>query len=222
VSQHVYPFVSYAEVLARYRAGLDASALELLRREWGFMVTHGPQTTMWESIDASGEPATFPPSWSHGWSAGAAPALSRFVLGVMPATPGYGEFVAEPHPSYLAWARGVVPTPNGPISFGWTRTARRFVARVVSPVPGRVTLPVTGNATLDGVHVATGRKQASVRVGAGEHVLVVRATSPWQGPSQPPPSVRRVAGTMVPRSGAGTVPPGCERGQLEDAAPASR
>jgi Bacterial alpha-L-rhamnosidase 6 hairpin glycosidase domain/Bacterial alpha-L-rhamnosidase C-terminal domain len=220
-SQRVYPFVSYAEVLARYEAGLDASALELLRREWGYMVTHGPQTTMWESIDASGEPVTFPPSWNHGWSAGAAPALTRVVLGVRSATPGYGEFVAEPHPSYLAWARGVVPTPNGAIAFGWTRTARRFVARVVSPVPGRLTLPVTGKATLDGVQVAAGRTRTSVHVGAGEHVLVVRAISPWRGPAAPPPPSRRVAAKPIARSGAGAVPPSCERGQLEDAAPAS-
>jgi len=220
-SQHVYPFVSYAEVLARYEAGIDASALELLRREWGYMVTHGPQNTMWESIDASGAPVTFPPSWNHGWSAGAAPLLTHFVLGVRPATPGYGEFVAEPRPSYLAWARGVVPTPHGAIAFSWTRTARRFVARVVSPVPGRVTLPVTGKATLDGVHVAAGRKRTSVHVGAGEHVLVVRAISPWRGPAAPPPPSRRVAAMRVASSGSEPVPRSCERTQLEDAVPAS-
>jgi len=220
-SQRVYPFVSYAEVLARYRAGLDASALELLRREWGFMVTHGPRTTMWESIDSSGEPVTFPPSWNHGWSAGAAPALTRFVLGVKPATPGYGEFVAEPHPSYLAWVRGTVPTPNGPITFGWTWTARRFVASIVSPVPGRVTLPVSGKATLDGAPVRAGRRLTSVHVPAGEHVLVVRATSPWKGPSSPPAPSRRVAGMVAKSSGAGSVPLGCEGGELEDAVPAS-
>ena len=202
-SQHVYPFVSYAEVLARYEAGIDASGLELLRREWGYMVTHGPQTTMWESIDVQRRARHLPPSWNHGWSAGAAPLLTHFVLGVRPATPGYGAFVAEPHPSYLAWARGVVPTPNGAIAFSWRWTARRFVARVVSPVPGRVTLPVTGKAALDGVHVAVGRKRRmSVHVGAGEHVLVVRAISPWRGPTAPPPPSRRVAATPVASSGS--------------------
>jgi hypothetical protein len=222
-SQRVYPFVSYAEVLARYRSGLDASALELIRREWGFMATHGPKTTMWESFDAGGGPADIPPSWDHGWSAGAAPALTRFVLGVSPAKPGYAEFDAEPYPSYLAWARGVVPTPNGPITFGWSRTARRFVASVASPVPGRITLPVAGAATLDGVPVAGGRRQTSVRVEAGDHLLVVRATSPWRAPSAPPPPSTRVAQTRIPSSGAGAavVPAGCEGGQLEDAPPTS-
>ena len=38
----VYPFIGYFEVLARYAAGLDDSALELIRREWGYMVANGP------------------------------------------------------------------------------------------------------------------------------------------------------------------------------------
>ena len=40
--QRVYPFISYFEVLARYAAGADASALELIKREWGFMARAQP------------------------------------------------------------------------------------------------------------------------------------------------------------------------------------
>ena len=36
--KRVYPFISYFEVIARYQAGLDPSALALIRREWGYML----------------------------------------------------------------------------------------------------------------------------------------------------------------------------------------
>jgi hypothetical protein len=48
--------MSYFEVLARYHEGLDSSALELIRREWGYMVTHGPRQGMWELIGPWGGP----------------------------------------------------------------------------------------------------------------------------------------------------------------------
>ena len=70
------------------RSGADASALELIKREWGFMVARGPGT-MWETIaDEFGGQVDFTPSWEHGWSSGAAPALTSYVLGVQPTSPG--------------------------------------------------------------------------------------------------------------------------------------
>jgi hypothetical protein len=140
-SQRSYPFMTYFEVLARYTVGFDVSALELIRREWGWMLEHGPGT-MWETIGAGGTAPVGPnPSWDHGWSSGAAPALTDYVLGVTPASPGFGAFLAQPHPSGLAWARGVVPTPHGPISLGWSRKGRRWTVRVSSPVRGTVAVP---------------------------------------------------------------------------------
>ena len=68
------------ELLARFRAGLDASAINLIRREWGFMLTHGPQLTMWEDIGPwGGGPKNADPSFDHGWSSGAAPVLIRVL-----------------------------------------------------------------------------------------------------------------------------------------------
>src|SRR5262249_30809970 len=52
-SQRSYPFMAYFEVLARYAVGFDVSALELIRREWGWMLEHGPGT-MWETIGTGG------------------------------------------------------------------------------------------------------------------------------------------------------------------------
>ncbi len=119
-SRRVYPFMSFFEVLARFRTRLDASALSLLRHAWGYMVKNGPGTT-WEAIGPYGGG---PPngSWTHGWSSGAAPALTGYVLGVRPTKPGFATFVVDVHrDDGVWWARGTVPTPHGPISVAWQK-----------------------------------------------------------------------------------------------------
>jgi hypothetical protein len=45
-NRRIYPFIAYFDVLARYTAGADDSALDLIRREWGAMATQAPGT-MW-------------------------------------------------------------------------------------------------------------------------------------------------------------------------------
>jgi hypothetical protein len=176
-SMRVYPFMSYFELLARYQSGLDSSALALIRREWGYMLANGPHSTMWETIGAYGSPPVdSTPSFDHGWSSGAAPALTAYALGVTPASPGFGTYVARPHPADLTWARGVVPTPHGPLRFRWTIGSGSIRATVTAPVAGRIILPVAGPAKLDGKHIAKQRGETSVGVPAGTHTLVV-ATS---------------------------------------------
>jgi hypothetical protein len=110
----VYPFISYYDVLARYAAGSDGSALALIRKEWGAMVSVGAR--MWETIDvANGAPLGPEPSWSHGWSSGAGPALMTQVLGVQPTSPGFATFTVTPHIGDLQWVEGDFPTPHGTI-----------------------------------------------------------------------------------------------------------
>jgi hypothetical protein len=135
-NERVYPFMGYFELLARFQSGLDVSALNLIRNEWGYMLANGPKTTMWESIGPFGGP---PPggSFDHGWSSGAAPALTAFVLGVQPLTPGFGTFAVKPHPGGLQWARGVVPTPHGPIRVQWRLVRGRPVVSVTAPKEAR-------------------------------------------------------------------------------------
>ena len=52
---------------------------------------------MWETIGAFGGAAgrSVTPSYDHGWSSGAAPALTNYALGVQPASPGFGSYVAR-------------------------------------------------------------------------------------------------------------------------------
>jgi hypothetical protein len=173
--QRAYPFIAYFEVVARYQLGFDPSALALIRREWGYMVDHPPGTTMWETIGAfGGPPVDATPSFDHGWSSGAAPALTNYALGVRPASPGFGSYVAEPHPAGLRWARGTVPTPHGTITFSWAESRRQITATVTAPVAGTVIVPADGPAALDGKPIRTSQRgKTTVKVGAGTHTLVV-------------------------------------------------
>jgi hypothetical protein len=141
-SQCVYPFMSYFEVLARYQSGLADSALELIRREWGYMVKNGPRTSMWELIGPYGGvgPGNSP-SLEHGWSSGAAPALTNYVLGVQPTSPGFATFTVTPHPSDLTWAKGTIPTPRGDIAVSWRRLAGKVTLSVSAPPGAKWTNP---------------------------------------------------------------------------------
>jgi hypothetical protein len=131
--RRVYPFVSYFELVARFSANADASALDLIKREWGFMASRGPGT-MWETIASElGGTVDFNPSWAHGWSSGAAPALTTYVLGVQPTSPGFATFTVTPHPGGLTSARGVVPTPHGPIRVAWELNGGKLSLQVTAP-----------------------------------------------------------------------------------------
>jgi Bacterial alpha-L-rhamnosidase 6 hairpin glycosidase domain/Bacterial alpha-L-rhamnosidase C-terminal domain len=171
----VYPFIGYFDVLARFQSGLDASAVALIRREWGYMLSNGPTATMWETIGPFGGPPIDPmPSYDHGWSSGAAPALTNYSLGVQPATPGFGTYLAEPHPADLHWAQGIVPTPHGPISFRWAYGNKKLIATVNAPVAGTIVLPAVGRTTLDGKALrGVQRTVTTVKVAKGSHTVVV-------------------------------------------------
>jgi hypothetical protein len=81
--------------------GADDSALDLIRWEWGAMATQAPGT-MWEVIDYTAGRDTVSPSVDHGWSSGAAAAITRYVLGVQPTAPGFSTFTVTPHPGDLS------------------------------------------------------------------------------------------------------------------------
>jgi hypothetical protein len=148
-SQTVYPFISYFDVAARFAVGADASALDELRRTWGWMLAanHATASTDWEAIGAGGSIDGYQraaSSLASGWSTGALPALTNDVLGVRPTGPGFSTFDALPHPGGVAWAQGSVPTPAGAISFGFKRIAGGFVLRLEAPASllARVGAPV--------------------------------------------------------------------------------
>ncbi|KXH28918.1 alpha-L-rhamnosidase A [Colletotrichum simmondsii] len=114
-SQRVYAFISYFEMAARFASGVGETAVEEMRRLYGWMAGQDPGVTFWEGI---GGPDGRPyedgfTSMAHGWSTGIVPLMSGHVLGVRPTGPGFRTWSVVPEVSGLKWAKGVVPTPEG-------------------------------------------------------------------------------------------------------------
>lgn len=75
-----------------------------------------------------------PPAKIHGGGAGVAWSLTKHVLGIQPAAPGFAEVVFDPRPGHLTWAKGVVPTPHGDIKVEWHKDATgRIVPNIEMP-----------------------------------------------------------------------------------------
>ena len=56
----------------------------------------------------------------HGWSSAPLYELSAMYLGIQPETPGFASVIIRPHRNGLRFAKGTVPTPQGPIHVEWT------------------------------------------------------------------------------------------------------
>jgi hypothetical protein len=149
-SQRVYAFTSYPELVARFENGRADSALDQIRRMYGWMDRNDPGTTNWEGIGPAGSAYEGAyTSMAHGWSTGVLPALTNQLLGVQPTAPGFATWSVSPHPGSVAWARGQVPTPHGPILADWQHPASgSFTLTVRGPhgTRGSVAVPTDGRA----------------------------------------------------------------------------
>jgi alpha-L-rhamnosidase len=161
-SGNIAPYEVGWEVLGRLTAGQSQGALDLIRQVWGLML---PENTpyysgaCWEYVAQTGLPGLGPgTSLAHGWSSGATPALSMYVLGGRPLTPGYKTFLVEPQPGDLGWASGRVPTPEGPVTIDWAaHGATGFTVKVFVPpgTRGYAGVPSTATrGTVDGITTA--------------------------------------------------------------------
>ncbi|WP_433185855.1 alpha-L-rhamnosidase C-terminal domain-containing protein [Actinoallomurus sp. CA-150999] len=154
-SKRVYAFTSYPEIQARFRSGQADSAIEEIKRLYGWMTNHDPGITDWEGIGENGslyEGAYT--SMAHGWSTGVVPALSNELLGAVPTGPGFATWAVRPNPGSVTWARGQLPTPHGPLRVTWTQGHGAVL-----------TLAVTAPAGTSGdIAVPTGGKRVTVRV----------------------------------------------------------
>ncbi|WRZ88589.1 discoidin domain-containing protein [Streptomyces sp. NBC_01007] len=175
-SQRVYAFTSYPEIVARFEAGRAESAIDQIRRTYGWMDSHDPGITNWEGIGPGGslyEGAYT--SMAHGWSTGVLPALTHQLLGAVPTSPGYTTWEVRPHPGGIAWAQGQLPTPQGPLAISWENTAKVFALTVHVPAGtrGAVAFPVDshdvtlrkGGRVLWGGHRASAGRDVGVTDG---------------------------------------------------------
>jgi hypothetical protein len=147
-SQRVYAFISYFELEARFIAGSADTALEEIRRLYGWMAKNDPGITAWEGIGSDGQPYEQGfTSMCHGWSTGIVPALTNYVLGVIPTGPGFRTWSIKPMPGDVKWAQGQVPTPNGAISVSWDNSAS-FSISINTPTSssGLVSVPVSSDS----------------------------------------------------------------------------
>jgi hypothetical protein len=151
----VHPFAGSMELAAHFSAGDDTTALDQIRRTWGYMLTSaiGTKSTFWEGINAGGGPAyggSFM-SLAHGWSSGPTFALTFNVLGTAPGTTA-GQYQFVPHPGDLTSAEGRITLPQGALNASWSRTptAGTFTSHLVSPAgsTGRIGVPKLGGSNL--------------------------------------------------------------------------
>ncbi|HLK24148.1 MAG TPA: alpha-L-rhamnosidase C-terminal domain-containing protein [Caulobacteraceae bacterium] len=105
--------------------GRFAAALRLMRERFGPMLDAGA-TTLWESFAPTA-------SLCHGFSASPTYQLSRRMLGVAPARPGFAEIAVAPDLAGLEHAEGVVPTARGDVEVRLDADGDGFVAQVRAP-----------------------------------------------------------------------------------------
>lgn len=191
-SQRVYAFTSYPELVARFETGRAESAIDEIKRLYGWMDQHDPGTTHWEGIGPDGSPyeGAFT-SMAHGWSTGVLPVLTNQLLGARPESPGFATWSVRPHPGTVAWAAGRLPTPHGPLGVSWRAGADAFALTVAAPrgTRGEITVPTGGRTVtvrVDGRTAWTGTRAKAYRarsedgyvvlsdVGSGTHTITVR------------------------------------------------
>jgi len=108
------PYGGFYVLGALYRAGRAGLAERFIRHGWSRMVLAGADTA-WEHF-------TDEASQCHAWSGGPTYYLSSQALGVrlgFPVPRGPESVEIAPQAETLAWARGVVPHPAGPIRVDW-------------------------------------------------------------------------------------------------------
>ncbi len=150
-TQLIGPFMGSYDLWARFQSGDTADAFQLLETEWGQMLSGDAQSTVWEYMNADGSVSSGT-SMAHGWSTGPTSALSEYVLGIAPTTPGYRSWLIEPHPGTLAWTEGQAPTPYGPLVVKWGQetSSQKFVMQVQAPhgTCGTIAIPTVGHQTV--------------------------------------------------------------------------
>lgn len=151
----VYASQYFLEAL--FDNGAPDKAMELITadgdRSWKHMLNTGTTIT-YEAWDQKYKPNQ---DWNHAWGAAPANLLPRYVLGVRPLVPGWKKAIISPNPGYLEFAKGKVPTPQGPILIDW-KNADSFEISITLPegMPAKVSLP----ASLDSKTVSVNGKPA--------------------------------------------------------------
>jgi alpha-L-rhamnosidase len=184
------PYFTYYVLEALSADGENTRALEGLRTCWGGMVRLGATST-WEyflpqwakTLKPLHEPpeindpkiAQFEVSLCHPWSSGGAAWISQHILGITPTAPGFRTCEIKPYFAGLAWAKGSVPTPRGPVSVQWRRVNGKTRMEIDSPVSvfAELVLPDGGVCWVDGRVRGRGGSRGIDFPRGGKHVVVL-------------------------------------------------
>ncbi len=137
--QDLSTFYGFYVLNALAETGDIETGLDFISQYWGGMLDFGA-TTFWEDFDLAWTQDAgridelpvagkkdlhgdfgahcyvgFRHSFCHGWAGGPTAWLSRNVLGIEPAAPGFAKVRITPNLGHLEWAEGTFPTPKGPI-----------------------------------------------------------------------------------------------------------
>jgi hypothetical protein len=158
-------FYGFYVLNALAKSGDTDTALDFISRYWGGMLDFGA-TTFWEDFDLEWTknaaridelvPAGkddlhgdfgahcyigFRHSLCHGWAGGPTAWLSRHVLGIEPAAPGFAKVRITPRLGHLKWAEGTYPTPKGIIRVRHEKEADGSVKSTIDLPPGIEQIP---------------------------------------------------------------------------------
>jgi hypothetical protein len=149
----VYGQDSAEAAWAAFNANDAQAALNDLRSTYGWQLSHDPYHTLWEGYvngSTQGFFGRYFTSYAHNLGVGAAADLTNGLLGVAPAGIGFSSYNVIPHPGDVAWARGRVPTPHGPIDVAWQHDSanQQFTLHVTAPTgtTGEIAVPTFGHA----------------------------------------------------------------------------
>lgn len=145
-------FPGSMEVMAHFVAGDDATALRLIRLQWGYMLSspNGTGSTFWEGYLQDGSFDYDPPfmSLAHGWATGPTSALTNYVAGIGPELSSTVPFYVIPHPGDLTQVSATVSLPAGTVSTSWkySQNGSSFLETITAPesVAGRYGIPTGG------------------------------------------------------------------------------
>ncbi|KAI0031995.1 Six-hairpin glycosidase [Vararia minispora EC-137] len=176
----IAPFVGGFEIQAHWEAGQGERALDLIRLQWGYMLTTNlsVQSTLIEGYKVNNslsyygvDPAYT--SHAHGWSTGPTSALLFYLVGLRPVTPLGQAWRLAPQLSGLPAAQGGFETALGTFAASWAADAVGFELNVTTPAgtSGVVILPVNGTTTVDGAVTAV--PESGLELGGGSHTITV-------------------------------------------------
>ncbi|CUA67526.1 hypothetical protein RSOLAG22IIIB_13428 [Rhizoctonia solani] len=158
----VLPYASGFHIWAVFEAGMNDEGL--MRTVWKNQSDmNNPWYTgmMWEFIDGTTGAPHSPnfASQAHGWGSAPTWQLSRYVLGVSPATPEYSTWSFAPRAVNLTFANGRVPTLWATIIAAWENTGSTFNMRITAPAGANGTIAIAKAAnktvSINGVRLIT-------------------------------------------------------------------